>query len=147
MSEATIMKDFHHQNVLELIGVTVRYDVPFVILPFMEYGDLRTYISNQNLVRTQSQYTFIYCVTNPPLPRRRFLMDWVEIFWVGTDRAGEHLPNVTFKTKRVAMVMQKPFQPMTIYLIVMILATCGPCTCMQKIKEIHQIQIEALQLC
>ena len=50
LSEATIMKDFHHENVLELIGVTIRGDVPFVLLPFMEYGDLRNYISNQNLV-------------------------------------------------------------------------------------------------
>ncbi len=52
LSEATVMKYFQHENVLALIGVVIRNDVPFVVLPFMEYGDLRGYISNQSLVST-----------------------------------------------------------------------------------------------
>lgn len=43
--EALLMKDFDHSHVLRLIGV-VRGDdsLPLVVLPFMQNGDLLTYI-------------------------------------------------------------------------------------------------------
>lgn len=45
------MKDFHHPNVLTLIGICFNYDaMPLVILPYMEHGDLLTYIRNEHEV-------------------------------------------------------------------------------------------------
>ena len=46
------MKDFNHPNVLSLIGVAIKdNNKPFVILPYMEHGDLKSYISNPDRVR------------------------------------------------------------------------------------------------
>lgn len=42
-----IMKNFEHPNVLGLLGLT--FDPsgsPLVVLPFMEHGDLRSYLLN-----------------------------------------------------------------------------------------------------
>uniref|UniRef100_A0A8C1G337 Tyrosine-protein kinase receptor TYRO3 n=1 Tax=Cyprinus carpio TaxID=7962 RepID=A0A8C1G337_CYPCA len=50
LKEAAYMKDFHHPNVIKLIGVSLhrraqqRLPVPMVILPFMKHGDLHTYL-------------------------------------------------------------------------------------------------------
>ncbi|KAI8764091.1 hepatocyte growth factor receptor, partial [Biomphalaria glabrata] len=47
IQEALIMKDFEHPNVLELIGLGEKEPgIPYVILPYMENGDLLTYIRN-----------------------------------------------------------------------------------------------------
>lgn len=43
LEEAVRMKNFHHQNVLSLIGVTLN-SLPNLILPFMAKGDLLTYL-------------------------------------------------------------------------------------------------------
>ncbi|XP_062617696.1 hepatocyte growth factor receptor-like [Saccostrea cucullata] len=49
IDEALRMKDFHHPNVLTLIGICFNYDaMPLVILPYMEHGDLLTYIRNEH---------------------------------------------------------------------------------------------------
>lgn len=49
-----MMKDFHHHNVLTLIGVCFDSDgFPMVIIPFMKHGDLLSYIRNENSVSTQ----------------------------------------------------------------------------------------------
>lgn len=49
IDEAMRMKDFHHPNVLTLIGICFNYDaMPLVILPYMEHGDLLTYIRNEH---------------------------------------------------------------------------------------------------
>ena len=50
-----IYSDFHHKNVLRLIGVSMpRQESPYLILPFCEHGDLRTYLRNpKHLVITQ----------------------------------------------------------------------------------------------
>lgn len=46
------MKDFHHPNVLTLIGICFNYDaMPLVILPYMQHGDLLSYIRNEHKVR------------------------------------------------------------------------------------------------
>uniref|UniRef100_A0A673B146 Tyrosine-protein kinase receptor TYRO3 n=1 Tax=Sphaeramia orbicularis TaxID=375764 RepID=A0A673B146_9TELE len=50
LKEAAYMKDFHHPNVIQLIGVslqrrpTQRLPVPMVVLPFMKHGDLHTFL-------------------------------------------------------------------------------------------------------
>ncbi|KAM7079156.1 tyrosine-protein kinase Mer isoform 1-T1 [Molossus nigricans] len=49
LSEAACMKDFSHQNVIRLLGVCIEMGSqgtpkPMVILPFMKYGDLHTYL-------------------------------------------------------------------------------------------------------
>ncbi|XP_043459935.1 tyrosine-protein kinase Mer isoform X1 [Prionailurus bengalensis] len=49
LSEAACMKDFNHPNVIRLLGVCIEMSSqgipkPMVILPFMKYGDLHTYL-------------------------------------------------------------------------------------------------------
>lgn len=48
LEEGLMMKDFEHENVLSLIGVTFdSTGMPMVITPYMHYGDLRSYISDE----------------------------------------------------------------------------------------------------
>lgn len=48
LEEGLMMKDFEHENVLELIGVTFDSSgLPMVITPFMLYGDLKSFISDE----------------------------------------------------------------------------------------------------
>ncbi|GAB6029602.1 macrophage stimulating 1 receptor (c-met-tyrosine kinase) [Chamberlinius hualienensis] len=45
LNEGLMMKDFHHINVLTLIGVCFRDNgIPMVIIPFMKHGDLLSYL-------------------------------------------------------------------------------------------------------
>ncbi|XP_048863169.1 tyrosine-protein kinase Mer [Brienomyrus brachyistius] len=49
LNEAACMKDFHHPNVIKLVGVCLEvgsacFPKPLVILPFMKYGDLHSYL-------------------------------------------------------------------------------------------------------
>ncbi|XP_077977340.1 hepatocyte growth factor receptor-like [Glandiceps talaboti] len=45
LEEGIMMKDFDHPNVLSLIGVCIDEDQsPLIILPYMKYGDLKSYI-------------------------------------------------------------------------------------------------------
>ncbi|XP_075941318.1 tyrosine-protein kinase receptor TYRO3 isoform X2 [Anarhichas minor] len=50
LKEAAYMKDFHHLNVIQLIGVSLhrrpvqRLPIPMVVLPFMKHGDLHTFL-------------------------------------------------------------------------------------------------------
>ncbi|XP_075418663.1 tyrosine-protein kinase Mer [Tenrec ecaudatus] len=49
LREAACMKDFNHPNVISLLGVCIEMSSqgipkPMVILPFMKYGDLHTYL-------------------------------------------------------------------------------------------------------
>ncbi|CAH1794786.1 unnamed protein product [Owenia fusiformis] len=46
IDEAIVMKDFDHPNVLNLIGVALHDNIPFVVLPFMENGDLKNYVQD-----------------------------------------------------------------------------------------------------
>lgn len=55
LEEAMIMKDFHHHNVLSLHGVAFMSDErPYVLLPFMEKGDLKHYIADENNVSIET---------------------------------------------------------------------------------------------
>lgn len=48
LEEGLMMKDFQHENVLTLIGVAFDSSgLPMVITPFMLYGDLKSYISDE----------------------------------------------------------------------------------------------------
>ncbi|XP_077468891.1 tyrosine-protein kinase Mer isoform X1 [Stigmatopora argus] len=52
--EAACMKDFHHPNVIKLLGVCLEtvaghFPKPMVILPFMKYGDLHTFLLRSRL--------------------------------------------------------------------------------------------------
>lgn len=51
LEEAVVMKDFNHSNVLSLLGVAIEGNKPYVILPYMEHGDLKSYISDPDRVR------------------------------------------------------------------------------------------------
>jgi len=44
--EAVLMADFDHRNVMWLIAIIIDSDmVPHVILPLMQHGDLRSFVS------------------------------------------------------------------------------------------------------
>lgn len=61
LEEAVIMKDFDHLNVLSLYGVVIRNNEPHVILPYMENGDLKNYVKNEDNVSIK--FTFL-CSTS-----------------------------------------------------------------------------------
>ncbi|KAJ8418039.1 hypothetical protein AAFF_G00137480 [Aldrovandia affinis] len=54
LNEAACMKDFHHSNVIRLLGVCLEVGSghspkPMVILPFMKYGDLHSFLLRSRL--------------------------------------------------------------------------------------------------
>ncbi|XP_024152795.1 tyrosine-protein kinase Mer isoform X2 [Oryzias melastigma] len=54
LNEAACMKDFNHPNVIKLLGVCLEtssghFPKPMVILPFMKYGDLHSYLLRSRL--------------------------------------------------------------------------------------------------
>ena len=50
LEEAVMMKDFNHRNVLSLIGIVMKDSRPLVVLPYMEHGDLKSYIKDPSKV-------------------------------------------------------------------------------------------------
>ena len=50
-SETMIMKDFHHPNVLGLMGVVFDTPdgVPFLVLPYMELGNLKNFLKSKRV--------------------------------------------------------------------------------------------------
>nr|XP_055026357.1 tyrosine-protein kinase Mer [Misgurnus anguillicaudatus] len=54
LNEAACMKDFNHPNVIRLLGVCLEvgsghFPKPMVVLPFMEYGDLHSFLLRSRL--------------------------------------------------------------------------------------------------
>ena len=45
-----MMKDFKHENILGLIGVAIERNHSYVLLPYMDNGDIKTFISNEENV-------------------------------------------------------------------------------------------------
>ena len=45
------MKGFVHKNVVAMYGVMFKEALPYVLLEYMDLGDLKTYISDPDLVR------------------------------------------------------------------------------------------------
>ena len=63
LSEATLMIDFRHDNVLSLIGVVwEQSERPLVVLPFMENGDLRKVVRDQSTVSQAGSDTSVHPV-------------------------------------------------------------------------------------
>lgn len=57
IAESAIMLDFHHPNVLSLVGVCFDTEdqLPIILLPFMANGDLRAYLKSQRRLRASSK--------------------------------------------------------------------------------------------
>lgn len=50
LEEGLKLKHFHHQNVLNLIGVCVEANpAPYVVMPFMSNGSLLSYLRQEKL--------------------------------------------------------------------------------------------------
>ena len=51
LSESAIMKDFHHPNILGLVGVVfdTPNGVPYLVLPFMEFGNLKHFLKTKRM--------------------------------------------------------------------------------------------------
>ncbi|XP_078000748.1 tyrosine-protein kinase Mer-like [Glandiceps talaboti] len=71
IKEGIVMKDFDHPNVMNLVGICLEEDLtaeiaqvkPMVILPFMENGDLHSFLQNNRLSGTP-QYLPIHKLVN-----------------------------------------------------------------------------------
>ena len=50
LAEGTLMINFKHENVLSLVGVvSVVGERPLVVLPYMENGDMRTFLKRDEV--------------------------------------------------------------------------------------------------
>ena len=58
VAESTIMKTFHHPNVLPLLGVCIDYDdedALKIVIPFMANGDLRNFLKTNRVSQNNTQ--------------------------------------------------------------------------------------------
>jgi len=58
VAESSIMRTFHHPNVLPLLGVCINYDdedVLKIIMPFMANGDLKTFLKDSRVSPNNTQ--------------------------------------------------------------------------------------------
>jgi serine/threonine protein kinase len=49
VNEALLMMDFKHENVMTLYGFTLKDDKPYLLLPWMENGDILTFIRKKEV--------------------------------------------------------------------------------------------------
>ncbi len=47
LDEALLMRRFHHERVLPLLGISFYEHVPLIVTPYMENGDLKSYLLNE----------------------------------------------------------------------------------------------------
>ena len=78
LEEATIMKDFKHDHVLHLLGVAIDDDRVYVVLPYMENGDLKSFISND--VNVSATFGTQNCLCH--CARADFLKSLVASLWI-----------------------------------------------------------------
>ena len=52
--EAAIMHEFNHQNILKILGVCVEQEPFYMLLEYMENGDLNGYLRKHNVIEQQS---------------------------------------------------------------------------------------------
>ena len=58
IEESALMHSFDHPHVLGLIGISLDDNgSPYLVLPFMENGDLRTFLKNKREIATKSTDT------------------------------------------------------------------------------------------
>ena len=65
LEEAIMMKDFKHENILGLIGVAIERNHSYVLLPYMDNEDIKTFISNEeNVSGAIIQFFYIYILNS-----------------------------------------------------------------------------------
>jgi len=58
IEESALMYSFDHPHVLGLIGISLDENrSPYIIIPYMDNGDLRTFLKNKREVATKSTDT------------------------------------------------------------------------------------------
>ena len=57
MEEVLRMRGFQHKNVLTMLGLVEKDKKPMVVLPFMQNGDLKSYLANQDVVILPNSYS------------------------------------------------------------------------------------------
>lgn len=61
LSEAKVMKDLEHKNIVKLLGVCTQNEPVYTIMEFMLYGDLKTYLlGRRHLVKQQNNMVPTY---------------------------------------------------------------------------------------
>ncbi len=66
MDEVMRMKGFTHRNVLTIIGLVFNENQPYVVLPYMENGDLKSFLSDPD--RVSQLHTCIHYYHIIPVP-------------------------------------------------------------------------------
>jgi len=59
LKESAIMKSFDHPNVLGLVGISLNTEdgTPMIVIPFMKYGDLKTFlVSKRKQTKAKNSY-------------------------------------------------------------------------------------------
>ena len=62
LNEAIIMRNFDHENVMRMIGFAVKSNNPYILLPYMENKDLRTYLKQNKQVHIYTYVTLHMCI-------------------------------------------------------------------------------------
>ena len=55
LQEGFLMATFQHQNILSLLGIMIRGRNPHIIVPLMENGDLKTFVSDKTKVSNEEE--------------------------------------------------------------------------------------------
>ncbi|XP_067121007.1 uncharacterized protein [Centruroides vittatus] len=90
LSEADMMKRFNHHNIVSLLGVCTKGEPVYMIMEFMLYGNLKTYLlSRRNLVKENetNEEVSSFCLTNMALDIARGLSYLAEMKYVHRDLA------------------------------------------------------------